>query len=129
MMAAAKALDARLMPEAEASWPARSFCRRRCGVCRTMERAVIRGASRKLSIGFVDLFLVAELATRLNRLGYREASASDTTPEIAGLQENYNISAVDWAVIDASGTPRQTLKQCETRTAHSGRLRPNSAEQ
>ncbi|HEY3033001.1 MAG TPA: hypothetical protein VGJ68_22885 [Bradyrhizobium sp.] len=35
----------------------------------TMERAAIRGAGRKLSIGFVGLFLVAELATRLNRVG------------------------------------------------------------
>jgi hypothetical protein len=63
------------------------------------------GAPRKLSIGFVGLFLVAELATRLNRVGYREASASDATPEIAGLQENYNIGTVDWGVINASGRP------------------------
>ena len=33
--------------------------------------------------------------------------------EIAGLQESYNIGALDWTIIDASGTPEQTLKQCE----------------
>jgi hypothetical protein len=44
-------------------------------------------------------------ATRLNRGGHRKAYASDPTPEIAGPQEKYNIGAVDWAVIDASGTP------------------------
>ena len=42
------------------------------------------------------------------------------TPEIAGLREKYNTGAVDWAVIDASGTPQPTLKQCQTRIAHSG---------
>ena len=75
----------------------------------TMQRAAICDAARKLSIG---------LATRLNRVGRREADASDATPEIAGLQEKYSIGTVDWAVIDASGTPGQTLKQCQTRLAH-----------
>ena len=77
-----------------------------------------RSAIRKLSIGFVGLFLVTDLATRLNRVGRREADASDATPEIAGLQEKYSIGTVDWAVIDASGTPGQTLKQGQTRLAH-----------
>ena len=77
-----------------------------------------RSAIRKLSIGFVGLFLVTDLATRLNRVGRREADASDATPEIAGPQEKYSIGTVDWAVIDASGTPGQTLKQCQTRLAH-----------
>src|SRR2546422_6402325 len=84
----------------------------------TMQRAAICDAARKLSIGFVGLFLVTDLATRLNRDGRREADASDATPEIAGLQEKYSIGTVDWAVIDASGTPGQTLKQCQTRIAH-----------
>src|SRR4051794_13223970 len=70
----------------------------------TMQRAAICDATRKLSIGFVGLFLVTDPATRLNRVGRREADASDT-PEIAGLQEKYSIGTVDWAVIDASGTP------------------------
>ncbi len=41
-----------------------------------------------------------------------KADASDATPEIAGLQEKYDIGAIDWAVVDASGTPEQTLEQC-----------------
>ena len=115
---AAGDLGARWMPQAEASWPASSFRRRRRGACRTMQRAAICDAARKLSIGFVGLFLVTDLATRLNRVGHREADASDATPEIAGLQEKYNTGAVDWSVVDASGTPGQTLKQCQTRIAH-----------
>ena len=74
------------------------------------ERNAIRDAARRLNVRFAGLFLVADLATRLSRVGRREKDASDATPEIAGLQENYNIGAIDWAVIDASGTPEQTLE-------------------
>jgi uncharacterized protein len=83
------------------------------------ERAAIRDAARKLNISFVGLFLEADLATRQSRVGRRERDASDATPEIAGLQEKYNIGAIDWAVIDASGTPEQTLKQCQAHIAGS----------
>ena len=38
-------------------------------------------------------------------------------PDIAGLQENYNIGPIDWAIIDASGTPEQSLKQCKSQIA------------
>ncbi len=81
------------------------------------ERAAIRDAARKLNVRFAGLFLVADLATRLSRVGHREKDASDATPEIAGLQEKYNIGAVDWAIIDASGKPEQTLEQCQTHIA------------
>ena len=86
----------------------------------TMQRAAICDAACKLSIRFVGLFLVTDLATRLNRVGRREADASDATPEIAGLQEKYNTGAVDQASSMHPGRPRQTLKQCQTRIAHSG---------
>ena len=82
------------------------------------ERTAIHDAARKLNIRFVGFFLTADLATRLNRVGHREADASDATLEVAGLQEKYNIGAIDWAVIDASGTTEQTLKQCQTKIAH-----------
>ena len=81
------------------------------------ERAAICDAARKLNIRFVGLFLVTDLAIRLSRVGHRERDASDATPEIAEIQEKYDIGEVDWAVIDASGTPEQTLKQCQTRIA------------
>jgi predicted kinase len=62
------------------------------------ERHAIREAARQLSLRFVGLFLA--------------------TPEIAGLQEKYNIGALDWADIDASGTLEQTLQRCQARIAH-----------
>jgi aminoglycoside phosphotransferase family enzyme/predicted kinase len=83
------------------------------------ERATIRDAARKLNISFIGLFLEADLATRQSRVGRRERDASDATPEIAGLQEKYNIGALDWAVIDASGTPEQSLTQCQAHIAGS----------
>jgi uncharacterized protein len=79
------------------------------------ERAAIRDAARRLNIRFVGLFLVTDLEIRLSRVSHRERDASDATPEIAEIQEKFSIGAVDWAVIDASGTPEQTLKQCQTR--------------
>jgi predicted kinase len=84
---------------------------------REAERAAIRDATRKLNIRFVGLFLMADLATRLSRVRHRQRDASDATPEIAERQEKYDIGAVDWAVLDASGTPEQTLKQCQTQIA------------
>jgi predicted kinase len=81
---------------------------------RETERAAIREAALKQNIRFVGFFLVTDLATRQSRVRRREGDASDATPEIAGLQEQYDLGAVDWDIIDASGTPQQTLKQCQT---------------
>jgi aminoglycoside phosphotransferase family enzyme/predicted kinase len=79
------------------------------------ERAAIHDAARRLNIRFAGLFLVADLATRMNRVGRRERDASDATPEIAGLQEKYDTGAIDWIIIDASGTAGQTLEHCRSR--------------
>jgi aminoglycoside phosphotransferase family enzyme/predicted kinase len=76
------------------------------------ERNAISEAARKLNVRFSGLFLVTDLATRQRRVGHRKPDASDATPEIAGLQEEYDIGAIDWAVVDASGTPEQTLERC-----------------
>lgn len=82
---------------------------------RETERAAIRKAALKQNIRFVGFFLKTDLATRQSRVRRREADASDATPDIAGLQERYDIGAIDWDTIDASGTPEQTLKQCQAR--------------
>lgn len=76
------------------------------------ERNAISEVARKQNVRFSGLFLVTDLATRQRRVGSRDADASDATPEIAGLQEIYDIGAMDWAVVDASGTPEQTQEQC-----------------
>ncbi|MGD0847256.1 AAA family ATPase [Bradyrhizobium sp.] len=84
---------------------------------RESERDAIRDAARRLNTGFVGLFLQADLATRQNRVGRREGDASDATPEIAGLQETYDIGQLDWAIIDASGTPELTLRRSQIQIA------------
>ena len=76
------------------------------------ERNAISELARKLNVRFCGLFLKTDLATRQRRVGRRDADASDATPEVAGLQEKYDVGAIDWAVMDASGTPEQTLAQC-----------------
>ena len=78
------------------------------------ERNAISEVAHKLKVRFAGFFLVADLATRQLRVSRRGADASDATSEIAGLQEKYDIGAMEWAVVDASGTPEQTLQQCLT---------------
>jgi uncharacterized protein len=81
------------------------------------ERAAMHGIARKLNIRFVGLFLQTDLATRVSRVGRRQRDASDATPEIAGQQEQYDIGAIDWDIIDASGAPEQTRERCQARIA------------
>ena len=76
------------------------------------ERTEISDAARKLNVRFSGFFLVTDLATRRQRVSRREGDASDATPEIAGLQEKYDVGPIDWAVVNASGTPEQTLERC-----------------
>jgi predicted kinase len=78
------------------------------------ERSAIRDDASKLGVRFVGLYLQADLAARQRRVGTRRRDASDATPEIAALQEKYDIGAIDWAIIDASGTPEQTLERCRS---------------
>ena len=83
-------------------------------LARQSERSGINEVATRLNVRFVGLFLVADLATRLKRVGVRKNDASDATPAIAQLQEGYDLGAIDWTLIDASGTPEQTLQRCQT---------------
>jgi predicted kinase len=81
---------------------------------RESERTAINDVARRLNIRFVGLFLVTDLATRLRRVALREKDASDATPALARLQDEYDLGGIDWTVIDASGLPEQTVKRCQT---------------
>lgn len=84
---------------------------------RESERNAIRDAACQLKTRFAGLFLTTDLATRLRRVSRRERDASDATPAIVGLQEQYDIGTLDWTTIDASGTPEQTLMKSRIRIA------------
>lgn len=76
------------------------------------ERLAVADIARQLGLPFVGLFLVSDLATRISRVGQRTGDASDATTELVKSQENYDVGPLDWHVIDASGTPEQTLQRC-----------------
>jgi aminoglycoside phosphotransferase family enzyme/predicted kinase len=85
------------------------------------ERDAIAALARERNVPLHGLFLVADLATRQKRIGSRRGDASDATQEVAAQQEHYNIGHIGWAIIDASGTPEQTLQTCRDAIAEANR--------
>jgi len=79
---------------------------------RAGERAAI--AQVAAGVAFHGLFLTAELATRLARVGGRHGDASDADAAVAREQEGYQLGAVDWIKIDAGGSPKDTLRGAKT---------------
>ncbi|MGE9008574.1 AAA family ATPase [Leptospira interrogans] len=78
---------------------------------REEHRAGLPDLARRHHARFVGLFLTADLATRLSRIGRREHDASDATPDVARQQEATAIGTVNWHMVDASGTPADTLQR------------------
>ncbi len=72
------------------------------------EREAIAAAAKAAGLRFDGLFLAANLAVRLARVGGRTGDASDANRKVATVQENYDLGRLDWAQIDASGTVEQT---------------------
>jgi hypothetical protein len=75
------------------------------------ERDELAIAARKMAADFRPLFLDADLAVRLKRIGSRKNDASDANRDIATLQDGYDLGRLDWPAIDASGSPGQTLQR------------------
>jgi aminoglycoside phosphotransferase family enzyme/predicted kinase len=73
------------------------------------ERVLMQQSAAVLGARFWGVFLEADLATRLARVGRRGRDASDADATIAQAQESYDLGAIAWTRIDASGTPQETL--------------------
>ena len=82
--------------------------------------AVLADAAERAAIAqaapaerFRGLFLTADLATRLSRVGGRKGDASDADAAVARRQEQFDLSAMEWTRIDASGAPEETLRRAK----------------
>jgi hypothetical protein len=75
------------------------------------ERAAIAQAAA--GAAFHGLFLTADLATRLARVGTRKGDASDADAAVARAQEHYDLGAMDWLKVDASGSPEETQRRAK----------------
>jgi uncharacterized protein len=73
------------------------------------ERAAVEAAAAGAGATFHGLFLVADLQTRVARVGARGPDASDADAAVARQQEELTIDSVAWEIVDAAGSPAQTL--------------------
>lgn len=80
---------------------------------RPEERAAIEQAAVAAEADFRGLFLVADLQTRLHRVGARELDASDADAAVARKQEEFDIGVVAWSIVDASGSPEEILARAK----------------
>jgi uncharacterized protein len=77
------------------------------------ERKGIEASAATLGAPFHGLFLVADLDTRLARVGGRRGDASDADAAIARAQESYELGTLGWPRIDAAGEPQETLARAK----------------
>jgi aminoglycoside phosphotransferase family enzyme/predicted kinase len=76
---------------------------------RQEERAAIENAVADASGAFHGVFLVTDLQTRIARIRGRGPDASDADISVAQKQEEFSTDLPDWTIIDASGSPQETL--------------------
>jgi aminoglycoside phosphotransferase family enzyme/predicted kinase len=84
---------------------------------RPEERKAMAAIAEAAHAPFAGLFLVADLETRLARVGARQNDASDADAAVALRQERYDLGALDWSVVDAGGTPADTLARARAALA------------
>lgn len=73
------------------------------------ERQLFGDLASECAVRFTGLFLIAGLSARIRRVESRRADASDAGQRVVQTQESYDLGALEWAKIDASGTAETTL--------------------
>jgi aminoglycoside phosphotransferase family enzyme/predicted kinase len=86
------------------------------------EREALAAAAKAAKVPLQGLFLTADLATRIARVGGRANDASDAGAAVAQAQEDYDLGRLEWPKIDASGTVVENLARA--RAVLSRRPRP-----
>src|SRR6266446_3987025 len=77
-------------------------------------RDALQNVAQARGVTFHGLFLTADMATRVARVGSRRGDASDADGAVARAQERYVLGHNAWRSIDASGPPECTLaRACE----------------
>ncbi len=76
---------------------------------REHEREAIEAVAREAGVAFQGFYLNADLETRVKRVGGRGPDASDADAAVARRQEEFALGDVEWTIVDASGTPAETL--------------------
>jgi len=66
------------------------------------ERIAVETIAASAHTAFRGLFLVADLQTRLNRVGTRGLDASDANAAVAVQQESFALGRIEWIEIDAA---------------------------
>jgi len=74
------------------------------------ERAAIAAIAVSACVAFRGLFLVADLNTRLQRIGMRSIDASDADAAVARHQETCALGPIEWKKVDASGSLPATVR-------------------
>jgi aminoglycoside phosphotransferase family enzyme/predicted kinase len=80
---------------------------------RAAERAPLTELASACGAALQGFFLDADIDVRLKRIAARGPDASDANREVALKQQTYDIGVLDWPVVDASGTPEQTLARAQ----------------
>lgn len=87
----------------------------------TTQRQGIEAVARNASLPFVGLWLVADQAVQLRRVGARRGDASDATAEVVTRQAGYDLGEMRWEVLLANGPAEETAAVARRLVEQGGR--------